>query len=169
IHTPFVYIDLIANADYIQLTAFPKGTGSSMWGKLKLFGPNKANLENVRKFVLESLLDAGPRACPPYTVGVGLGGTIDYATYLAKKATTRPINHRHPNPELAKMEIEILNSINSLGIGVMGLGGISTALAVNIDYASTHLYRTPMAFDLNCWPNRRAVAKIFVDGTVEHE
>ncbi len=168
VHTPFVYLDVLPNADYIQLTAFPKGTGSSMWGKLKLYGPNKATLENVRKFVLESLLDAGPRACPPYTIGVGLGGTLDYVTYLAKKATARPINLRHPNSVIAEMEIEILGSVNSLGIGVMGLGGDTTALAVNVDYASTHLYRTPMAFELNCWPNRRAEAKIYIDGTVEY-
>ncbi len=169
IHTPFVYVDLIPNADYIQLTAFPKGTGSSMWGKLKLYGPNKATLENVRKFVLESLLDAGPRACPPYIIGVGIGGTLDYVAYLAKMATVRSLDKRNPNPAIARMEAEILKAVNKSGIGVMGLGGNTTALAVNIEYASTHFYRTPMAFELNCWPGRRASARVFSNGTVEYD
>lgn len=169
IHTPFVYIDLIPNADYIHLTAFPKGTGSSMWGKLKLYGANKAKLEDVRRFVLESLIDAGPRACPPYIVGVGLGGTLDYVAYLAKMATVRPLNKRSLNPVIAEMENEILKAVNTAGIGVMGLGGNTTALAVNIEYASTHFYRTPMAFELNCWPGRRASARVFSDGRVEYD
>ena len=167
-HTPFIHIEVEPDADYIKITAFPKGTGSSMWSKLKLFGPRKATLENIKKFVLECLLDAGPRACPPYIIGVGVGGTLDYVALLAKKATVRPINVRNPDPMISAMEKEILEAVNSTGIGVMGLGGDTTALAVNIEWASCHFYRTPLAFELNCWPGRRAEVKIFADGSVEY-
>jgi fumarate hydratase subunit alpha len=167
-HTPFIYVDLIPDADYLELRAFPKGTGSSMWGKLKLDEPRKATPTDIKRFVLESLLDAGPRACPPYIIGVGVGGTLDYVAYLAKVATTRSLKERNANPTVAAMEQEILEAVNKTAIGVMGLGGDTTALAVNIEYASTHFYRTPLAFELNCWPGRQASAKIYSDGTVEY-
>lgn len=168
VHTPFFYVDLLPGAEYIELKAFPKGTGSAMWGKVKLDEPKKATTKDVKRFVLESLLDAGPRACPPYIIGVGIGGTIDYVAYLAKHATTRPINERHPDLKVAAMEVEILDAVNKTDIGVMGLGGDTTALAVNIESASTHFYRTPMAFELNCWPGRQASARIYTDGTVKY-
>ena len=168
IGTPFVYVDLLPGADYIQLTAFPKGTGSSMWGKVTLYEPKHATLEHVTKFVLDCLFDAGPRACPPYIIGVGIGGTLDSVAHLAKTATMRPLGKKHPNPDIARMETQILGSVNKTGIGVMGLGGDITALAVNIDYASTHSYRTPLAFELNCWPGRQASATIYSDGSVKY-
>jgi len=167
-YTPFVHIDVEPNADYIEIVAFPKGTGSSMWSKFQLFDPKKADVSYVKKFVLKCLLDAGPRACPPYIIGVGIGGTMDYTTYLAKKATLRPVGEKNPDPEIATMEQELLNAVNSTGIGVMGLGGDTTALAVNVEWASCHFYRMPMAFELNCWPGRRATVRIFADGTVEY-
>jgi fumarate hydratase subunit alpha len=168
VQTPFIHVDLLPGADYIELKAFPKGNGSAMWGKVKLDEPKKTTTKDVKRFVLESLLDAGPRACPPYIIGVGLGGTIDHVSYLAKSATLRPIKERNPDPTVAAMETEILDAVNKTGIGVMGLGGDTTALAVNIEYASTHFYRTPMAFELNCWPGRQASARIHSDGTVQY-
>lgn len=166
--TPFVYINLDSYIDYVEITAFPKGTGSSMWSKVQLFEPKKATLADIRRFVLKCVLDAGPRACPPYIIGVGIGGTADYAAYLAKEATLRPVNVRNPDPKIAVMEQEILDAVNSTGIGVMGLGGDTTAWAVNIEWASCHFYRTPMAFELNCWPGRRATARIYYDGKTEY-
>ncbi|MFC2034795.1 fumarate hydratase [Chloroflexota bacterium] len=168
INTPFIYIDLLPGAEYIQLTAFPKGTGSSMWGKVNLYEPQHATLEHVTKFVLDCLLDAGPRACPPYIIGVGIGGTLDSVAHLAKMATMRPLNKRHKNSDIANMERKVLHAVNETGIGVMGLGGDTTALAVNINYASTHFYRTPLAFELNCWPGRQASATIYPDGSVKY-
>jgi tartrate/fumarate subfamily iron-sulfur-dependent hydro-lyase alpha chain len=168
VHTPFVYIDILPNANYIEIKAFPKGGGSAMWGKVKIDEWKKSTLKDVKKFVLESLLDVGPKSCPPYIIGVGIGGTIDHVGYLAKLASARPINKRHPDPKVAQMELDILEAVNKTGIGVMGLGGNTTALAVNIEYASNHLYITPMAFELNCWPGRQASARIFEDGTVEY-
>jgi tartrate/fumarate subfamily iron-sulfur-dependent hydro-lyase alpha chain len=167
-HTPFIYIDLLPEADFIEIKAFPKGGGSAMWGKVKLDEWKKTTTKDITKFVLESLLDAGPRGCPPYIIGVGIGGTIDHAGYLAKLATTRPISVRNSNRLVARMEMEILEAVNSTGIGVMGLGGDTTALTVNIEYASTHLYITPMAFELNCWPGRQASARVYSDGVVKH-
>jgi tartrate/fumarate subfamily iron-sulfur-dependent hydro-lyase alpha chain len=168
VDTPFIHVDLLPDADYIELKAFPKGNGSAMWGKVKLDEMNKATAGNIKRFVLESLMDAGPRACPPYIIGIGLGGTIDHVSYLAKLATIRSINERNPDPGVAAMEMEILDAVNRTGIGVMGLGGDTTALAVNIEYSSTHFYRTPMAFELNCWPGRQASARIHADGTVTY-
>jgi len=168
VHTPFIHTDLLPGADYIELKAFPKGNGSAMWGKVKLDEMKKSTVGDIKRFVLESLMDAGPRACPPYIIGVGLGGTIDHVSHLAKLATIRSINERNPDPRVAAMETEILDAVNKTGLGVMGLGGNTTALAVNIEYASTHFYRTPMAFELNCWPGRQASARIHMDGTVTY-
>jgi len=168
VHTPFIHVDLLPGVDYIELMAFPKGNGSAMWGKVKLDEMKKTTTKDIKRFVLESLIDAGPRACPPYIIGVGLGGTIDYVSYLAKLGTLRLVNQRNPDPEVAAMEMEILDAVNKTGIGVMGLGGDTTALAVNIEYASTHFYRTPMAFELNCWISRQASARIHADGTVKY-
>jgi len=167
-HTPLVHVELLPGADYVEIKAFPKGGGSAMWGKVRLDEWKKATTEDVKRFVLESLLDAGPRSCPPYIIGVGIGGTIDYVSYLAKLATTRSIDKRHPDPKVAAMESDILEAVNKTGIGVMGLGGDTTALAVNIEYASNHMYITPMAFELNCWPGRQASARVFEDGTVTY-
>ena len=101
-------------------------------------------------------------------ISSGIGGTSDSVAHLAKMATMRPLNQKHPNPDIANMERQILDAVNKTGIGVMGLGGDTTALGVNIDYASTHSYRTPLAFELNCWPGRRASANIYADGSVEY-
>jgi fumarate hydratase subunit alpha len=168
VHSPFVHVDLLPDADYIEILAFPKGNGSAMWGKLAMDEMNKANIDDIKKFVLDALLEAGPQACPPYIIGVGLGGTFDYVCHLAKIATVRPINTSNPDPRIAEMEEELLEAINATGIGVMGLGGDTTALAVNMEYASTHFYRTPMAFELNCWISRQKTARVYMGGKVEY-
>jgi fumarate hydratase subunit alpha len=168
VHSPFIHVDLLPDADYIEILAFPKGNGSAMWGRLAMDEMNKANIKDIKKFVLEALLEAGPQACPPYIIGVGLGGTFDYVCHLAKIATVRPINTQNPDSRIAEMEEELLEAINATGIGVMGLGGDTTALAVNIEYASTHFYRTPMAFELNCWISRQKTARVYMDGHVDY-
>jgi len=153
------------DTDHLDIAVLPKGAGSENWSALKMLNPSEG-LEGVRRFVLECVVKAGSRPCPPIVVGVGLGGTADVAVGLSKKALLRPLGLLNPDPVLADMESVLLEQINSLGLGPMGLGGSTTALGVLMEKVNCHTASLPVAVSLNCWADRRAFARIFPDGRV---
>jgi fumarate hydratase subunit alpha len=161
---PIVTFDLLDGADYMDITCSPKALGSGRWADLEIFSfPDMATIE---KYVLEVVSRAGSQPCPPVVIGVGIGGTFDYAAKMAKEATLRPIGLSHPEAMVADMERRLLQGINMMGFGPMGTGGDSTAAAVHINYAAGHGF-TPVAVAFNCWINRRTRARIYNTGRVE--
>ncbi|TYP47451.1 fumarate hydratase [Thermosediminibacter litoriperuensis] len=158
-NTPAVIHIEIVKGDRIKLIAVPKGFGSENMSAVKMFTPAEG-VKGVKDFVVETVLKAGPNPCPPIVVGVGIGGTMEKAALLAKKALTRPLDRRHPDERYAKLESEILDLINSSGIGPAGLGGRTTALAVNIEYFPTHIAGLPVAVNISCHAYRHAEATI---------
>lgn len=150
---PIIHIDL-AKGNRLRLTVLPKGFGCENKTQLKMFNPT-ANINEIKKFIIEVIKNAGPDACPPYVVGVGIGGTADYACFLAKKALLRKILRK-----ISKLEKELLIQINKLNIGPMGLGGKTTALAVNIQTYPTHIAGLPVAVNISCHALRSASKKI---------
>ena len=118
--------------------------------------------------MLDTVVKAGAKPCPPIILGVGVGGGADIAINLAKKSLLQPLNKQNPDPDLAKLEQELLDAANQTGIGPMGLGGKTTVLAVKIDYAHRHPASYPVAVVAQCWAARRASAKIYADGKVEY-
>ncbi|AZG11023.1 fumarate hydratase [Pigmentiphaga sp. H8] len=161
---PIVTFDLIDGADYVDITCSPKALGSGRWAALEIF--TFPSLETIERYVMEVILKAGSQHCPPVVIGVGIGGTFDYAAKLAKQATLRPIGTVNPEPTLAAMEGRLKEAANATGFGPMGTGGDSTAMAVHVDYASGHGF-TPVAVCFNCWINRRTRARIHDSGRVE--
>jgi fumarate hydratase subunit alpha len=125
-------------------------------------------LGGMKKFVLDSVIEAGARPCPPTIIGVGLVGGPDLSMELAKMALLRPINSRNCDPKLAELEVELLEAVNMTGIGPMGLGGKTTALAIHVEYAHRHPASYPVAVAFQCWAARRASAKIQPDGSVTY-
>ncbi len=144
-----IHIDSV-KGDKIRLTLMPKGFGCENKSQLRMFRPT-ASLEEIKKFIIEAVKSAGPDACPPYVVGVGIGGSADYACFLAKKALLRKL--QTPN---SKFQTELLKEINNLNIGPMGLGGKTTALAVNIETYPTHIAGLPVAVNISCHALRSA-------------
>ena len=124
-----------------------------------MFKPT-ASLTEIKKFILETVKNAGPASCPPYVVGIGIGGTADYACLLAKKALLRNITVVNRQPLVARVERELLKEINALNIGPMGLGGKTTALGVNIETYPTHIAGLPVAVNISCHALRSATAKL---------
>jgi fumarate hydratase subunit alpha len=161
---PLLSFDVIDGADYLEIICAPKAMGSGRWEALETFV--YPTLEDIEKYVLEVVMKAGSQPCPPIVVGVGIGGTFDYAARLAKQQILRPFGKTNPEPILAAMEERLLKAINSMGFGPMGTGGDTTAMAVHIDYAASHGFM-PVAVALNCWINRRYGARIRNDGSVE--
>jgi tartrate/fumarate subfamily iron-sulfur-dependent hydro-lyase alpha chain len=167
-HVPVLHIDLLPGADYIEITAMPIGSGSETApSALRIFSYADP-IGVVKKFILDTVVEAGGKPCPPIIVGVGIGGSFDYVGWLAKMAAFRPLNLRNPDPEAKMMEEELLSAINMTGIGPMGMGGDTTALAVNIEVGHTHTTEMPVAVKLLCWAARRASAKIYSGGRVEY-
>lgn len=164
---PVLHIDFIPNSDILAVTMVPKGSGSENMSFLKMLTPAEG-IAGVKKFIISSVIEAGANPCPPTVIGVGLGGTSDVAMLLAKKAIARPIGSGNEEPLIMDMEEELLQAINKLGIGPMGLGGDTTALAVHIENADTHITLNPVAVNFQCWAARRATAKIYKNGEVEH-
>jgi fumarate hydratase subunit alpha len=166
-HIPWVNFDFIPNADYLEITAFPKGGGSENMCALGMLKPGQG-INGVKKFVIETILNAGGQPCPPVVVGVGIGGGADIALKLAKKQLMRPLGERHSDPEIAKLEEDLLKAINMTGFGSMGLGGeVSTALDVKIEYAHRHPASLPVGVAIQCWAARKSTARIYPDGRVE--
>ena len=163
---PVVHVEFSSAIDHIDIMMMPKGSGSESMSFLKMLLPADG-IAGVKKFVLETCVGAGGRPCPPTIVGVGIGGSSDLCVTLAKKATLRPIGKRHPDPEVAALEVELLGAINSTGIGPMGLGGDTTALDLHVETAWTHITLNPVAVNMQCWRGERRRARVYRDGRVE--
>ena len=161
-----VHVEFSGAIDHIDIVMMPKGSGSESMSFLKMLLPADG-IAGVKKFVLETCVGAGGRPCPPTIVGVGIGGSSDLCVTLAKKATLRPIGERHPDPEVAALELELLGAINSTGIGPMGLGGDTTALDLHVETAWTHITLNPVAVNMQCWRGERRRARVYRDGRVE--
>ena len=144
----------IVDGDRVRLTVASKGFGAENMSALRMFTPADGT-PAVKDFVVDTVDRAGANACPPVIVGVGVGGTFEKAALLAKKAVLRPIDQRHPRAETAALEAELLERINQLGIGPQGLGGVVTALAVNVEIYPTHIAGLPVAVNIGCHSNRR--------------
>ncbi|MEM2994965.1 MAG: fumarate hydratase [Candidatus Bathyarchaeia archaeon] len=158
----------IVSGDSLELTVMLKGGGSENVSVAEMLMPS-IGVNGLKRFVVDSVVRAGAQPCPPTILGVGVsGGGVDIATKLAKKALLKPLNEPNPNPELAKLENEILEVANMTGIGPMGLGGKTTVLSVKIDYAHRHPASFPVAVAFNCWAARKSSACINADGTVEY-
>ena len=153
---PQINVELV-DEDLLELTVFPKGFGSENNNALKMGLPGEG-VEGVKKFVLETVLKAGGKPCPPTVVGVGIGGSSDMVMKLAKKALLRPVGERNPDERLAELEEELLELINNTGIGPMGLGGKTTSLDVKIELADTHTAGLPIGVCIQCWAARHATA-----------
>lgn len=152
-NTPaMIYTELVMG-DKIEITVAPKGFGSENMSQIAMLRPSDG-VEGVKKFIKRTVSEAGPNPCPPIVIGVGIGGTFDKAAYLAKKALLRPVDCRNQNEFYAKLEKELLEEINALGIGPQGFGGKTTALAVNIEYFPTHIAGLPVAVNINCHVTR---------------
>ena len=161
---PIVTYDLIDGADYVEITCSPKALGSGRWAALEIF--SFPSLATIEEYIMGVVIRAGSQPCPPVVIGVGIGGTFDYAAKMAKEAMLRPFGRPNPDPVVADMESRLLRAVNATGFGPMGTGGDSTAMAVHIEYAAGHGF-TPVAVEFNCWINRRTRARIFNSGTVE--
>ncbi len=157
----------IVSGDTIEITVLPKGGGSENVCTIGMLVPGEG-VKGLKKFVIDAVVKAGSMPCPPNVLGVAVGGGADIAIKLAKKALLRPIDQPNPDPEIAKLERELLDATNQTGIGPMGLGGSTTVLGVNVDYAARHPASFPAAVAFNCWAARRATARIHPDGRVEY-
>lgn len=152
-NTPAVIYYDIVTGDKLKITVAPKGFGSENMSQIKMLKPSDG-IEGVKAFILKVVEDAGPNPCPPTVVGVGIGGTFDKAATIAKKALMRDLSVRNPDPFYAALELELLEKINSSGIGPQGYGGLTTALAVNIETMPTHIAGLPCAVNINCHATR---------------
>lgn len=158
-NTPAViYYDLVPG-DKVRITVAPKGFGSENMSRIFMLKPADG-IEGVKNAILTAVKDAGPNACPPMVVGVGIGGTFEKCALLAKKALTRPVDERSSIPYVKELEAEMLTTINRLGIGPGGLGGSTTALAVNINTYPTHIAGLPVAVNICCHVNRHCVREL---------
>lgn len=155
-NTPAVIHYSIVDGDKVKLTIAPKGFGSENMSKIYMLKPADGE-EGVKNAILSAVKDAGPNACPPMVVGVGIGGTFEKCALLAKKALTRPVNVHSETEWVKDMEDEMLKRINKTGIGPGGLGGSTTALAVNIETYATHIAGLPVAVNICCHVNRHSV------------
>lgn len=152
-NTPaMIYYDIVPG-DSVKITVAPKGFGSENMSQIKMLKPSDG-LQGVKDFVLKVAEEAGPNPCPPIVIGVGIGGTFDKAALLAKKALMRSTDVRNDNPFYAALEQELLEKVNALGIGPQGLGGRTTALAVQIETLPTHIAGLPVAVNINCHVTR---------------
>lgn len=155
-NTPAVIHYEITPGEQVKITVAPKGFGSENMSRVFMLKPADG-LEGVKQAVLTAVKDAGPNACPPMVVGVGIGGTFEKCALLAKKALTRPVNERSGIPYIRELEEDMLKQINRTGIGPGGLGGTTTALAVNINTYPTHIAGLPVAVNICCHVNRHVV------------
>lgn len=158
-NTPAVIHYEIVPGDQVRITVAPKGFGSENMSRIFMLKPADG-IEGVKEAVLTAVREAGPNACPPMVVGVGIGGTFEKCAVLAKKALTRPLDRRSDIPYVRELEEELLEKINLSGIGPGGLGGSTTALAVNIDTYPTHIAGLPVAVNICCHVNRHTVREI---------
>ena len=154
-NTPAVIHFSIVEGDKVDITVAPKGFGSENMSRVFMLKPADG-IEGVKEAILTAVKDAGPNACPPMVVGVGIGGTFEKCAWMAKKALTRDLNEQSPVEYVRELEKEMLEKINRLGIGPGGLGGTQTALAINIETYPTHIAGLPVAVNICCHVNRHA-------------
>lgn len=155
-NTPAVIHYEIVSGDKVKITVAPKGFGSENMSRIFMLKPADG-IEGVKEAILTAVEEAGPNACPPMVIGVGIGGTFEKCAWMAKKALTRPVDEHSPIPYIREMEEELLHRINKTGIGPGGLGGSTTAFAVNINTYPTHIAGLPVAVNICCHVNRHAV------------
>ncbi len=158
-NTPAIIHYSIVPGDKVKITVAPKGFGSENMSRVFMLKPADG-IEGVKDAILTAVKDAGPNACPPMVVGVGIGGTFEKCALMAKQALTRNVEEHSEIPYVKELEIEMLEKINGLGIGPGGLGGTTTALAVNINTYPTHIAGLPVAINICCHVNRHVVRKI---------
>lgn len=160
---PVIHIDFDERAETVEIEMIPKGSGSENGSFLQMLIPADG-VAAVKRFVIDRVIEAGGRVCPPTIVGVGVGGTSDLCMHLAKIAATRPVGSRCADAEGAKMEAELSRAVNELGIGPQGLGGRGTAFEVHVEVAATHITMNPAAVNIQCHSARRAKATITPGG-----
>ena len=158
-NTPAVIHYSIVPGNKVKITLAPKGFGSENMSRVFMLKPADG-IEGVKNAILTAVKDAGPNACPPMVVGVGVGGTFEKCAILAKKALTRPVGEHSAIPYVRELEEEMLTKINQLGIGPGGLGGTTTALAVNVNTYATHIAGLPVAVNICCHVNRHVVREV---------
>jgi len=165
-HVPVIHIDFSADAETLEIEMIPKGSGSENNSWLRMAIPAEG-VNAIKTFVVDCVLEAGGKTCPPTIVGVGVGGSADLCVYLAKLAATRALGSVCEDPEGAKLEAQLTQAVNSLGVGPQGLGGDSTAFAVHVETAATHITMNPVAVNMQCHSARRARAT-FRPGGLEY-
>ena len=158
-NTPAIIHYSIKNGDKVKITVAPKGFGSENMSRVFMLKPADGE-EGVKKAIIQAVKDAGPNACPPMTVGVGVGGTFEKCALMAKHALTRKVGEHSPYEHIERMEKEVLEEINALGIGPAGLGGSTTAFAVNIETYPTHIAGLPVGINICCHVNRHVSREI---------
>jgi fumarate hydratase subunit alpha/L(+)-tartrate dehydratase alpha subunit len=163
---PIVHIDFSKEEEILEVEMIPKGSGSENNSWLKMAIPAEG-VDAIKTFVVDCVLEAGGKTCPPTIVGVGVGGTSDLCVHLAKQAATRALGSHCSDPEGAKLEEALTRAVNMLGVGPQGLGGDSTAFAVHVETAATHITMNPVAVNMQCHSARRARAT-FRPGGVEY-
>lgn len=154
---PVINLDFAADAETLSIEMIPKGSGSENNSWLKMAIPADG-VDAIKTFVIDCVLDAGGKTCPPTIVGVGVGGTADLCVHLSKVAATRPLGSTCEDPEGAKLEAQLTTAVNQLGVGPQGLGGDSTSFAVHVETAATHITMNPVAVNMQCHSARRARA-----------
>ena len=167
---PYIHYAVDPTVDGVEITVLPKGGGSENVSAFTILPPRQEaeTREAIKRFVLQAVVEAAGKPCPPTIIGVGLGGSADLAMALAKRALLRPVGARHQEERLARLEASILEAVNQLGIGPMGLGGKTTALDVHLEFAGAHLTSLPVAVNFQCWAARQARATIHANGRVEY-
>ena len=160
---PIIHIDFAGQENTLEIEMIPKGSGSENNSWLKMATPAEG-ADAIKAFVVDCVLEAGGKTCPPTIVGVGVGGTSDLCVHLAKQAATRALGSRCEDPEGAKLEEALTHAVNMLGVGPQGLGGDSTAFAVHVETAATHITMNPVAVNMQCHSARRARATFRLGG-----
>jgi fumarate hydratase subunit alpha len=157
----------VVPGDTLEITVLPKGGGSENVSALGMLSPSQG-IKGLKKFVIDTVINAGAKPCPPIVLGVAVGGGADIALKLAKATLLKPLGEPNIDPKLAKLEQELREAINSTGIGPMGLGGKTTVLDLKVDFAHRHPASYPVAVVVQCWAARRASARIYSDGKVDY-
>ncbi|MEJ2242737.1 MAG: fumarate hydratase [Candidatus Bathyarchaeota archaeon] len=163
---PYINWQIIPG-DTLEITVLPKGGGSENVSALGMLNASQG-INGLKKFVIDTVIDAGAKPCPPIVLGIAVGGGADIAMKLAKATLIEPLGKRNIDPNLAKLEKELIDAINSTGIGPMGLGGKTTALDVKLDFAYRHPASYPVGIVVQCWAARRASVRIYSDANVEY-
>jgi len=162
---PHVHWEFVPDWDGLDIKCVPKGSGSENMSFLKMLVPADG-VKAIKRFVLDAVVGAGGKPCPPGIVGVGIGGSADLAMHLAKEAIARPVGTHNPDPDVGRLEQELYDLLNETGVGPMGLGGDTTVLSVHVEQAHTHITLNPVAVNYQCWAARRATAHVSASGDV---